>query len=379
MAATERAREWDVIVVGAGVAGAMSAIHLVRSGLRVLLVEKSSWPRDKACGGCLSGVALRMLARTGIALHEGSVFARMQLACRGRTASLPLPCGIAVSRRWLDATLVKCAVSEGAFFLPATRATLEEASRHERRVTLRQNTNSSTAVARVVLDCGGLASRLMPEVGWRVLPRSRIGVGASWGNAPPWPSSGVIYMACSKHGYVGFVRAESGITNIAAALDPAHCRKSGGPARAVEEILKAAGLSVPEQLDSVAWRGTPHLSRTRCRLAAERVLILGDAAGYVEPLTGEGMAWALADAAAVFPFVREAVACWSSGLGERWSRRHANMVRARHGVCLKVSKWLRHPNLLAAALPLLDFAPATVAPLMARLNRELNAGDVVAG
>ncbi|HLI18794.1 MAG TPA: FAD-dependent oxidoreductase, partial [Rhodanobacteraceae bacterium] len=72
MAATEPPREWDVIVVGAGVAGAMSATHLARAGLRVLLVEKSSWPRDKACGGCLSGVALRMLARAGIALHEGS-------------------------------------------------------------------------------------------------------------------------------------------------------------------------------------------------------------------------------------------------------------------------------------------------------------------
>ncbi|HLI16957.1 MAG TPA: FAD-dependent monooxygenase, partial [Rhodanobacteraceae bacterium] len=279
----------------------------------------------------------------------------------------------------LDATLVKCAVSAGACFLPATRATLEEASRHGRRVTLRQNRQPSRAVARVVLDCGGLASRLLPEVGWRVLPQSRIGVAASWRNAPMSPPSGVIYMACSKHGYAGLVRAERGITNIAAALDPARCREAGGPARAVEEILKAAGLSVPDQLDSMAWRGTPHLSRTRCRVAAERVLILGDAAGYVEPFTGEGMAWALADAAAVFPFVREAVACWSSGLGERWSRRHANMVRARQDVCLKVSKWLRHPSLVAAALPLLDFVPATVAPLMARLNRELKAGDVVAG
>lgn len=376
--APELSREWDVVVVGAGVAGAMSALHVARANLRVLLVEKCAWPRDKACGGCLNAVALRMLAHAGIELHEGSACTRMRLACRGRTATLPLRCGLAISRRRLDATLVACAEAAGARFLPATRASLGECTRAARAVVLKSGCTRCTVTAHVVLDCSGLATHLMPEIDWHVAPRSRIGVAASGPAGPPWLAQGVIQMACSMHGYVGLVRAEGGSTNVAAALDPVHCREIGGPARAVAEILESAGCPVGDDLHRATWCGTPHLTRTRSHVGAERVLILGDAAGYVEPFTGEGMAWALADAAAVQPFAREAAARWTDDLARRWGRCHGKMQRARQSVCRDVSRWLRRPHVLAAALPLLDIAPAMVAPLMARLNREFKAGYGVA-
>lgn len=109
-----------------------------------------------------------------------------------------------------------------------------------------------------------------------------------------------------------------------------------------------------------------------------RVLILGDAAGYVEPFTGEGMAWAIADAAAMLPFAREAVACGTDDITARWSARHRRMLRARQRVCRGISGLLRHPSLLAAALPLLDRAPAMAMPLTAWLNRDLEGSRMVA-
>lgn len=373
----ELPREWDVVVVGAGVAGAVSAMHLARSKLRVLLVEKSSWPREKICGGCLNAAALHALAAADVELNDCSGYARMRLACGGRAAEFPLPEGRVVSRQRLDAVLVGHAIRAGGHFVPETRACVGGLSPHGREVVLKSGTTASTIRARVVLDCGGLASRLLPRIEWEIAPRARIGVGASVRDVPAWYRAGTIHMACGAHGYVGLVRAEDGITNVAAALDPEWCGGAGGPARAIAEILGSAGFPAIERLRDVHWRGTPHLTRTRRTLGAERVLILGDAAGYVEPFTGEGMAWAIADAAAVTPLVREAIADWNDGIIARWNALHARNVRARQRVCRGVSKALRRPRLLGAALPVMNAAPVVVSPLSAWLNRDFRSPAAV--
>lgn len=371
-------RKWDVVVVGAGIAGAMSALLLARARLRVLLVEKSAWPRAKACGGCLNAAAVRALASHGIELHDGSTYHAMRLYCLGRLAHLPLPAGVAISRMQLDAILVGHAIEAGVCFVPATRARLGRCTRHGRRVILHNGSKRGAIEARVVLDCGGLATRLLSDPGWRIAPRAHIGIAAILPEAPPGYGPGAIHMACAAQGYVGLVRADEGTINIAAALDPVRCHETGGPAAAIVEILRAEHLPVPQNLHRLDWRGTPRLTRTRRRLDAERrVLILGDAAGYVEPFTGEGMAWALSDAAAVLPFACEAVACWSDDITARWSARHQRVLHARQRVCRGISGLLRHPWLLAAALPLLDRAPAVALPLTAWLNRDLDS-DVVA-
>ncbi|HEX7129234.1 MAG TPA: FAD-dependent monooxygenase [Rhodanobacteraceae bacterium] len=377
MSFDELPREWDVVAVGAGVAGAVAALHLARSKLRVLLVEKSAWPREKTCGGCLNAAALHALADAGIELDEGRAYARMRLVCGGRFAGLPLPRGLAISRKRLDALLVEHAIRAGARFVPETRASLGEAGRYGREVLLKSGAASSATIARVVLDCSGLAGRLQLDVGWRIAPHARIGVGASVRDVSAWYGPGAIHMACAAHGYVGLVRAEDGIANVAAALDPEWCGETGGPARAISEILAGAGLPAIRHLREVHWRGTPHLTRVRRALGAERVLALGDAAGYVEPFTGEGMAWAIADAAAVVPLVCEAVADWSDGIIARWGALHARNVRARQRVCRGVSRVLRHPRLLAAALPMLDAAPALVLPLSKWLNRDFGPSTMV--
>src|SRR5262249_29622163 len=120
-------RLWDVIVVGAGPAGALAARELARRGLAVLLVDQASFPRGKGCGCCLSLRTLSRLASVGLGdlpvrlgavpLHEFCV------AAAGRRAVVPLPGGAALSREALDAALVEAAAAAGASFLPETLAT----------------------------------------------------------------------------------------------------------------------------------------------------------------------------------------------------------------------------------------------------------------
>ena len=103
-------------------------------------------------------------------------------------------------------------------------------------------------------------------------------------------------------------------------------------------------------------------------MSAERVLVLGDAAGYVEPFTGEGIAWALASAVAVAPLADRAVSRWDDSLGREWGARHRQIVTGRQRMCRLVARILRHPRLAHCAIQLLGWWPRLAAPFVHRLN-----------
>ncbi|HEY8505926.1 MAG TPA: FAD-dependent oxidoreductase, partial [Gemmataceae bacterium] len=125
-------RAWDVLVAGAGPAGALAARQLARRGRAVLLVEKQDLPRAKVCGACLNRNALAVLQRAGLGdlvFSLGGVpLTGLRLAGWGRAVRLPLPEGRGLSRRALDAALVGAACEAGARLLPRTRATLGTAT-----------------------------------------------------------------------------------------------------------------------------------------------------------------------------------------------------------------------------------------------------------
>ena len=111
------APDWDVIVIGAGPAGALAAHQLARRQLRVLLVEKRAFPRWKICGSCLNGVALRALEQAGLGHLVAELAAvpleRIRLGLQGRQLELALPAGRSLSRGRLDLALCEAAVAAG--------------------------------------------------------------------------------------------------------------------------------------------------------------------------------------------------------------------------------------------------------------------------
>ncbi|MBS9404592.1 NAD(P)/FAD-dependent oxidoreductase [Halomonas sp. TRM85114] len=398
-------RDWDVVVVGAGIAGAVSAFRLARRGCRVLLVEKAAWPRDKPCGGCLNAATLQGFRDLGLADIElaGAVYHRLHLACGKRQAELALPAGRAVSRRRLDGLLVDQAVAQGVHFLSATRASLEPPCGHgrerivqgrerigegheriddgRRSVWLAAAGEQARVAARLVVASDGLGSRLLRDVApgdMHVDAEARIGLGtivrgagvhSSKIEAPAAYPPGAIHMACGAPGYVGLVRVENEALNIGAALDPHWVKLQGGPGPAVAALLTQTRLPSPGALHECVWQGTPRLTRRRTRLGGERVLVLGDAAGYVEPFTGEGMGWALASAAALEPLALEAVSAWHDNIVSRWTTRHGKLLYARQRGCHGVAAMLRRPRLVSALLPILHAAPGLAAPFTAWLHQ----------
>src|SRR5262249_28726158 len=157
---------------------------------------------------------------------------------------------------------------------------------------------------RVVLLASGLAPSSFPAdagIRLRIAPGSRIGAGCSLDDGPADYDAGTIHMAVGTAGYVGLVRHDDGRLHVSAAVDPDGLHGLGGPGPAAEAILAEAGFAMVPGLRAVRWRGTTPLTRRARPLAGTRLFLLGDAAGYVEPFTGEGIAWSLAAGRAIAP------------------------------------------------------------------------------
>jgi flavin-dependent dehydrogenase len=370
-----RAPEWDVIVIGAGPAGALAAHQLARRQLRVLLVEKRTFPRWKICGSCLNGVALRALETAGLGHLLDALGAvpldRIHLGAGGHQLELALPGGRSLSRGRLDLALCEAAIAAGAVLRSPCEASVAGSSPAGREVLLRCGADVQITSARVVLVASGLGS---PGLGselpieTRISPRARIGAGCELDAGVMGYGRGTIHMAIGRHGYVGLVRNEAGALNLAAAFDRPHLIAAGGPAASAAEVLAEAGFAPLPEAAAATWRATPALTRRSTPPAADRVLLLGDAAGYVEPFTGEGMGWALVGALAVVPLVLQGQQEWHQGLEREWARRHARSIGRRQRFCHGLAFALRRPGLSRALLVAAGRWPALTAPLLQHLE-----------
>ncbi len=375
-------KAWDAIVIGAGPAGALAARELARQGAAVLLIDRARFPRDKVCGGCLNAAALSVLQQVGLGdlprqcgappLHAA------RLATRWSRAEVPLPQGASLSRAALDAALAGAAIAAGAAFLPETSARVGAVCPGLRRVRLPQQKMGLRS--RVVLVADGLSGRALAgcdDCSLEVAPTSRVGLHAILRPNGQQYERGVIYLAGARGVYLGIVELEDGQLNLAACCDPAALRASGCPAALVARLLDEVGLPAPAPLDGAVFQGTPPLTRRRSPRAAERVLVLGDAAGYVEPFTGEGMAWALHAAQRVAPLALEAMHDWNVSIAAQWNTVYEQEIAARQAACRQLARLLRQPLLSTAATLVVGCLPALGRSVAAALNRpfEVPAGS----
>lgn len=384
------ARCWDVVVVGAGPAGALAARQLAHAGVCVLLVDRASFPRWKVCGCCLNAGALGTLRSVGLGdltKKCGAVpVGRICLAAGRRSAVLSLPGGVALSREMFDSALIEAALVAGVSFLPQTGVAVAHVGNvpgrgmlktcptatPERTLLLRQDAAEQTVRARLLLAADGLNGRLLADEPGCVpvaAPGSRLGAGAVAPAAPAFFTPGTIFMACGAGGYAGLVRLEDGRLDVAAALDAWLVRQQRGVAGAVATLLAGTDWPRIPDLETLPWRGTPALTRRPSRIAGPRFFLLGDAAGYVEPFTGEGMAWALASAVALTPLAVASVRQWRPDLARRWQALHRHLFAPRRRLCRAVALGLRHPRLVRGLLGLLSWAPFLAAPVVRQLQR----------
>lgn len=173
-------------------------------------------------------------------------------------------------------------------------------------------------------------------------------------------------MVVGRGGYVGMVRVEDGRSHLAAALSPHLVQRSYGIHNACASILSSAGILLHDELANAKWLGAPPLSRRTFPLADRNVLLLGDAAGYVEPFTGEGMTWAMLSALEAVPFVERAVT--GEDVAPAWTHHQALAAGQRQRWCGLIAAGLRSTWLTSTAIDALRLWPQLAAPFVRRIS-----------
>lgn len=370
---------FDAVVIGAGPAGSIAARQVAAEGASVLLVDRAEFPRQKVCGCCVNAAAVTALAELGLAQLFDTLKAKPLNAFewqRGKKkVRLSLPDGYSVSRASFDQTLVDAAIAAGVHFRDQTAAVETEVHSDHRIVKLVTNGVETTVSANVVIDAGGLASSLcanIRDIQTTVTKNSYMGVSTFSPTCPSAIEAGVIYMADGPGGYVGMVRLEDDQLDIAAAVAPEFVQSHAGVGEAVQAIVTSASSLPDLAWKQFRWRGTGLLTQSRTPPAATRLFLIGDAAGYVEPFTGEGIAWAIASGRAVVPHAMKAIRSrqsWNAQAVTNWQQSHAELLKTRQARCRNLTRLLRGKFATAGVMRLLSVFPSLATPMLRKMSR----------
>jgi len=230
-----------------------------------------------------------------------------------------------------------------------------------------QRVDAEVAIVATGLGGGGV-ERWLPL---HRKPAGPFGAGLRLRCPGPGYQPGTIFMACGSDGYAGAVRLEDGTLDIAAALLPFAGQGPSPPlAERMAQLLETVGFPAPYQdHDGLpAVRTTPRLRRRRTA-GWHRLIAIGDAAGYVEPFTGEGMAWAMSSGLAAAETIQTALTTAPQGLGAQWSQTRRQLLRRRQWPCRLLATTLQSRWGRRGLFGSLHALPALATPVIRYMNR----------
>jgi geranylgeranyl reductase family protein len=285
-----------IAIIGAGPAGAMAAVRLARAGASVTLFDPSH-PREKPCGGGLTGRALGLVRDVidfrslpavvvDAAIVEGPDRpARVALINRGVTPDSSL---LILSRAVFDRALADAAVAAGARLVPETAL---DVARHGAHMNVR--TDRGDYQFGQVLGADGANSLVRKKLA-RPFARADLSVAAGYFVHGPTASSIAIKTTREQPGYLwSFPRTDHLAVGICA---PAACHAASPELRLQSAAwIRQHGLDHRARLTPYAWPipSIGHQARREVALGGPGWMLVGDAAGLVDPLTREGIYYAL--------------------------------------------------------------------------------------
>jgi flavin-dependent dehydrogenase len=346
-------------VVGGGPAGLAAGLEAAARGLSVAVLERQRYPVDKACGEGLMPSGLRALERLGALRHldrgECAPFTAIRYVQEdGRfvDGALPAPGGLGIRRLALSAALVDRAREAGVVVLEGAGVRAQVVGPDA--VTL--STHLGEVEAEVVVAADGLHSPLRQALGLEleaVGPR-RFGLRRHL-RLPPWGPRVEVHFAPGVEAYV----TPAGAARVGVAFLWQPGAVAGQPDF---DGLLAHFPSLRERLAGVPFdseaRGAGPLRQAVRTLAVDRVVLLGDAAGYVDAITGEGLSLALEGAAALGACLPDAVARGGARAAFAPYQREAARAFARYARLASALVWASsRPRLRRFVLDRLIDAP----------------------
>ena len=381
-----RAATTDVAIVGGGPAGAALATLLARRGRRVVVVERAPAYRWRASGVFSSPASMAALRRIGLDETALQRVSRPVPAMRVETAagtrfrltygddgSLRAP-PVGFDRSMLDPALLALARDAGAEVRLGAAVTGLAGD----RVTVREGNDESVVQAAVIVGADGIRSTVARELG--VVRRARLGprTGLTFHVEDPSPAvPRDARMIIFRDGYVGLAPVPGGRVNVGIVIgrswaDDLH---ANGADAVVERVLAA----IPQASDDpVDWRaavrcdsieGASPLGHRVARRHGPNWLLVGDAAGFLDPFTGEGLHRALVSAELAATAIDRHLDGHPAGLA-RYEAAMRARFRSKDALSLLVQVFLARPALFEYAARRLAARPA-VRETMGRVMGDL--------
>jgi menaquinone-9 beta-reductase len=365
-------RMFDALILGAGPAGAALAQRLARYGHSVALVDKKRFPRPKPCGEFLSPECRPYLAELGVDDALGEIGVRkvsgMRLFAGGHVASgrfLRLDraphndAGYAIRREVFDTALLRAAT---------LRPEVEWMERHEFQRLLRHPDGTVAgavlrdpdgaqreALARITIGADGVHSRVAREIGVQRPSRwlDRLALVARFDGVLARPAAEVHFV---RRGYFAATTVDDGSFHLNLLVDRGALRERDGDVDAfVQERLAEApelDLRVRRARRLAPWRGIGPLAFSTTRQTCPGLALVGDACGYVDPLTGEGIYFALHGARSLAEAITESFAepRRASEAMRRYEARRRREVGPRMLLAAAIQRGLRHESVVRLAI-----------------------------
>lgn len=363
----------DVLIVGAGPAGALAAVILARAGVRVRLYDRAAFPRTKLCGDTLNPGAMRLLAAHGLSAPivargrplDGMLLTGPRVAVRGRYESGER--GYAIARYEFDHELVRQAQAAGAAFedgVQVTAAAIDPAGHRVRGVEIERGGQRSTVRAPLVIAADGRASRLSRGVGLAA-PRPSVrrwAIGGYFRDVHDATDVGEMHVR--RGHYIGVAPLPDGLTNACLVATPGRGDPAWrDPTARLWHALRTDARLAPRferarLVGEVSVLG-PMAVEVR-GVGVPGLLLAGDAAGFIDPMTGDGLRLALSGGALA---ARVALDVLSGGIPlETAPQALARSRRAALATKLRFNRTLRSlvssPSAVTASAALARVAPS---------------------
>jgi len=357
---------WDVAVVGGGPAGLAVALEAAARGFSAVVFERRMGPVDKACGEGLMPAGLAALDRLGVLAHldrgDSATFESItyvQEDGRSVVGRLPPPGGLGVRRTALSAAMARRAREVGVDLRAG--CTVRAHRVDPAGVTL--DADDGPTRARLLVAADGLHSPLRHAAGLDLTPRGprRFGLRRHVAMAP-WAPTVEVHFAPGVEAYV----TPAGAHRVGVAF----LWEDGAVAPVSFDALLARFPALVRRIGGAPYdsspRGAGPLRQAASARVADRIALVGDAAGYVDAITGEGLTLAFEGAAALAAVLPSALAQGATAEALAPYARAAARSFRRYAALASLLVWTaRRPRLRRAVLDRLIAAPALFEALLA--------------